>query len=103
MLFLTWHAVVAGVVLANITCAIFIRYRHVNVGAASDGVLLVRLKWIICPSMGYYFYSQGDTVTALIALFWPLLIFPLGIFTPVEAGRIQNMFMEKLGYSRRTP
>jgi hypothetical protein len=36
-------------------------------------------------------------------LFWPLLIFVIGVVPTVQVGKIEKMFMAQLGYAPRTP
>lgn len=103
LLFLNWKILIATVVIVNILWAVFIRYRHVDVGAASAGALLVRLKWMVCPGMGIYFYFKGQVANALIAVLWPLLIFIIGFIPTVQVGKIQKRFMAKLGYEYSNP
>ena len=38
--------------------------------------------------------------SAAIALLWPLSIFIIGAIPTTQVGVIQNMFMNKLGYSK---
>jgi hypothetical protein len=94
---------VIAVVLSNILWAIFIRYRHVSVGAASTAAVLTRLKWVICPITAIYLLVSGNIANALFALLWPLVIFVIGAFPTVRVGKIQKMFMAQLGYASQTP
>ena len=103
LLFLPWLAVVIAVVLSNIFWAIFVRYHHVSVGAASTGAVLTRLKWIICPITAICLLVLGNVANALVALLWPLVIFIIGIVPTVQVGRIQKMFMAQLGSELQTP
>lgn len=103
LLFLPWQAVVIAVVLTNIFWAIFVRYHHVSVGAASTGAVLTRLKWVICPITAIYLLVSGNITNALFALLWPLVIFVIGVVPTVQVGKIQKMFMVQLGYEPRTP
>jgi hypothetical protein len=36
-------------------------------------------------------------------LFWPVVIFVIGVVPTVQVGKIQKMFMAQLGYESRTP
>jgi len=100
LLFFSWPAVVIGTILLNLLWAGFVRYRVVNVKAAYYGVIMVRLKWLICPIVAIYLYSGGQLVGAALALLWPLLIFVIGAVPTTQIGKIQNMFMSQLGYER---
>src|SRR4029077_14555138 len=103
LLFQPWLAVVLAVIVSNILWAIFIRYRHVSVGAASTAAVLTRLKWVICPLAAIFLLVSGNIANALFALLWPLVIFVIGVVPTVQVGRIQKMFMAELGYESRTP
>ena len=103
LLFLTWPAVIIAVVLSNILWAILIRYHHVSVGAASTAAVLTRLKWVICPVAAIFLLVSGNIANAFFALFWPLVIFIIGAVPTVQVGKIQKMFMARLGNDRRTP
>jgi len=37
-------------------------------------------------------------LAAMFSLFWPVLIFIIGAIPTTQVGRIQSMFMAKLGY-----
>jgi hypothetical protein len=96
LLFLTWQALVIAVVLSNILWAIFIRYRYVSVGAASTAAVLTRLKWVLCPIAATYLFVSGNIANSLFALFWPLVIFVIGVAPTVRVGKIQKMFIAQL-------
>ena len=95
-LFFDWKAVILGVVVANLLWAILVRYQFVSVPLAYLGALLVRLKWLTCPSAAIYLFLRKEPIPALVALFWPLLIFIIGVVPTTQIGRIQKMFMAKL-------
>ena len=83
---------------SNILWAILVRYRVVILSLAIAGMLLVRLKWLGCPLAAYLLYHRGSTGLAVLALFWPLPLAIPGGMVPVQVGKIQNMFMQRLGY-----
>jgi hypothetical protein len=101
LLFISWQLLIITTIIVNVIWAIFIRYNLVSVNLAFLGVLAVKLKWLICPIMGFYFFSLNQLIVAMIALFWPLLIFIIGIIPTTQIGIIQNMFMNRLGYERQ--
>lgn len=101
LLVVSWQIVIIFVVALNIMWAFFVRYKYVNINLAFIGALVIKLKWLICPLLGYYFYSRNEKIVAVIALFWPLLIFIIGAFPTTQIGIIQNMFMNKLGYTKQ--
>lgn len=104
-----WKEAVLIVLACNLVWRFAIAYNFVNVPLASFGPLIVRLKWIVCPVCGYYFYSAGDHVTAVIALLWPVFIIVVPMIPVVnfisllvipthQIGVVQKMFMIALGY-----
>lgn len=95
---LSWKYVVIGVALLNLLWAFFIRYRIVILPLACWGVLIALLRWITWPSATVWLFIAGRKPEAWVSLLWPVLIYPVGIFTPTRIGRIQKMFMECLGY-----
>ncbi len=100
LLIFNWLTVIIFFVVLNILWSVFVRYKYVSINLAFIGVLVTKLKWLICPLLGYYFYSHNEKLVAAIALFWPLLIFILGALPTTQNGIIQNMFMNKLGYTK---
>lgn len=100
LLFLNWKAVVSSVIVVNLLWAIFVRYRFVSVVAAYWGAVMVKVKWVVCPAAAVYLFTRGDKIGAAISLFWPLLIFIVGAVPTTQVGRIQNLFMARLGYER---
>ena len=100
LLFFRWQTTIIFVVVSNVLWAMFVRYKYVNVNLAFIGVIVTKLKWFICPLLGYYFYSNDAKLVAAIALLWPLLIFVIGVLPTTQVGIIQNMFMNKLKYPK---
>ncbi len=100
LLSLDWKVVVVGVIVTNLLWAIFIRYRWVSVAAACWGAVVVKVKWVVCPAAAAYLFTRGDKIGAAISLLWPLLIFIVGAVPTTQVGRIQNLFMARLGYER---
>ena len=47
---------------------------------------------------GYAIIRDLTTKECWVALVWPVLFFPLGMFTPTRIGHIQTKFMRALGY-----
>jgi len=102
LLVLDWKAVVLGIIVTNLLWASFVRYRFVSVAGAYWGATLVRLKWLTCPMVAVYLFVRGQPGLAAVSLFWPVLIFVIGALPTTQVGRIQNMFMARLGYDRTT-
>ena len=97
--FFVWWKVIIVVISLTIFWS-FIRYKYVNIKMAYYGVLLVQLKWIICPIVAIYLLTQSSSIAAVITLFWAFLAAYCGIFVGgTKIGFIQKMFMNKLGYS----
>ena len=100
LLIFNWLTVIIIFVVLNVLWSLFVRYKFVSINLAFMGVLVTKLKWLICPLLGYYFFSLNNILLAAIALFWPLLIFIIGALPTTQIGVIQNMFMNKLGYTK---
>ncbi len=95
LLFLDWKT---AVVTANVFWALFFRYQFVNVPLAYLGALFVKLKWLTILPIAVYLFAKGEMLAAMFSLFWPVLIFIIGAIPTTQVGRIQSMFMAKLGY-----
>ena len=102
LLVFDWKAVVVGIIITNLLWASFVRYRFVSVAGAYWGATLVRLKWLMCPMAAVYLFMRGELGLAALSLFWPALIFVIGALPTTQVGRIQNMFMARLGYEHAT-
>jgi hypothetical protein len=106
---LQWEILIPLVFFIELYWSVYIRYRFVNVNIAFIGPFISKVKWLTCPAMGFYFFFEKDIVTGIIALLWPIIIFPVGflssfvvtVFTgnPAMIGIIQNMFMAEIGCS----
>jgi len=101
LMFLPWQHVVIGVALLNVLWAVFVRYHMVALPLAYWGVVVVMLRWITWPGATIWLFLTGRKHEAWISLLWPVLIFPIGMFTPTQIGRIQEMFMQCLGYESK--
>ena len=82
----------------------------VSVPIAYIGVLLVHLKWIICPVSAVLLWINNYHYTALVALFWPILIvilsyllYPFEVMTirKIGIGGMEKRFMTALGYKSK--
>lgn len=96
--FVRWQQVVIWVVLANVLWSM-IRHRFVSITLASFGPPVVALKWVICPTAAVYLFATHQTISAVLALFWPLLVLLVPSVPGVRLGAIESLFMKKLGYS----
>ncbi len=99
---LDWKAVLLGTIVTNLLWARFVRYRFVSVAGAYWGATLVRLKWFTCPMAAVYLFTRGEPALAALSLFWPVLVFVIGALPTTQVGRIQSMFLARLGYERAT-
>ncbi len=109
LVFWPWQAVIAIVLICNLIWYFLIRPKFISLPVAEFGAYFVRLKWVVCPLMGYYFYSLGRTATAAIALLWPILmivipfipivnVLTLQVLPSSAIGPVQRRFMMALGY-----
>jgi hypothetical protein len=112
LLFWPWQTVVLTVLVSNVLWYFLVRPAMVILPLAQFGVYFVRLKWLVCPAMGIYFFSIRQTANGLIALFWPLLMIVVPsipvinllalLVLPIGSiGPVQKRFMTALGYMPR--
>lgn len=101
LIWISWEVIAATAFLLNIAWALVARYRFVSIAAADFGALFVLAKWLTWPVSTAYMFYVGRTPECWVALAWPVLIFPLGMYTPTRVGRIQVQFMRALGYEPR--
>ena len=112
LLFWPWQTVVVTVLVSNLLWFCLVRPTLISLPMAQFGVYFVRLKWLVCPLMGIYFFFRGQTANALIALLWPVLmivvpsipvinVLALLVLPPGSIGPVQRRFMTALGYVPR--
>lgn len=106
-----WLPITFGVVVLNVAWQLGVLRRFVSVPLADFGCVFVRLKWFTCPAMAYLLWANSLPYHAFAALFWPVAVLliltiinvPLGLmFKTTDIGPVQNCFMLRLGYSRKT-
>lgn len=102
LLWADWKIVVGAVLITNMMWAVAVRYRFVSLNLAYWGVMFVTLRWLIWPASTTYLFWNHVQPEAWVAAAWPILLLPIGMFTPTQIDRIQNSFMAALGYTRRT-
>ncbi len=98
LLFLPWQTLVISIIACNLLWAL-VRYRYVSVGLASAGRIFVMLKWPVSVGMGAYFFFAGDKTLAGTAALWPFITLVIGILPTTQIGKIQKLFMNRLGYA----
>ena len=99
LMFYPWYYVVIAFFAANIVWA-SIRYQFINVGLANALADAMILKWPITIGSAIFLFLQGSIGVGILALCWPIVAVLLGIVTPTQVGRIQNVMMSQLGYER---
>jgi hypothetical protein len=99
LLFISWKWVVGLTIGANLAW-LGGRFLDVNVQVAFLGALVTQVKWLTWIPCTALMFWLGRSPEDWICLFWFVLIFPMGMFPPVQIGAIQKRFMEKLGYLR---
>lgn len=97
LVFFPWWSVILVTSAANALWTVFIRYKFVIPAVAFWGAVIVRLKWITCPTAAYILWLKGMRAAAMMALLWPLLILIMP-YGSGQIGVIQRMFMQCLGY-----
>lgn len=100
-LFFPWWQIVIAIVILTWLWA-FIRYKYINITLADLGPLFVHLKWPISVGIGIYFLIKHNYFLAVISAFWPLITLLILHFSPpTQIGKLQKIFMARLGYTRR--
>lgn len=101
-LFFPWWQIVIAIVILTWLWA-FIRYKYINITLADLGPLFVLLKWPISVGVGIYFLIKHNYFLAVISTFWPLITLLIShFFSPhIQIGKLQKIFMDRLGYTRR--
>jgi hypothetical protein len=94
-----WFYVVGGFFIANILWA-FIRYRFISIGLANAIADFMIWKWPITIGAVILLARQQNWPIVILVLLWPVVSGVLGIVTPTQIGKIQNVMMEQLGYER---
>jgi hypothetical protein len=98
LIFTPWQYVAIGFFVANILWH-FIRYNFVSTGLADAMSVGMLLKWpVTLVSAAILAWHQQNFGVATLVLVWPLVAILLGIVTPTEVGRIQQVMMAQLGY-----
>ena len=93
--------IVLGVGILTISWS-FIRYKFVNVFWAELGCFWSQLSWVTVPTGVVLLLMHKHYLLAFVALIWPFISAFFGLFVGgAQAGRIQQMFMQKLGYDRK--
>jgi hypothetical protein len=99
LIFYPWFTVLAGVFLLDVIWA-GIRYRYINVPAATNAVYLVTIcKWPAAIGSAIYIFLHHNYLSGALAIAWPLGLCGL-IAVPGQTGRIELMFAEKVGHVR---
>jgi TPR repeat protein len=103
-MFFEWWEVIGVFIILTILWS-SVRYRYVNVALAKFGVFFVILKWITIPAAVIYLIIQQNYISAVVALLWPIFLAPyVGVFIGgTKIGKIEEMFMAQLGYSKVQP
>ena len=99
-IFFPWWEVTLTIFVLNLLWS-FIRYRYVGLFLVNMGSYADFLKWLTIPVAVIHFFISKNYHLALLSLFWPLVLFPLGVFTPTQVGVLQKIIMNKFGYFER--
>ena len=100
LLFMAWWKLVLLVGALTIVWA-FVRYRFVNLFGAWLGCLWRQLSFVAVPVAVWLLVLRRDYLLACLALGWPFCTALFGLIVGgTQVGRIQEMFMRKLGYSK---
>jgi hypothetical protein len=109
--FLSWLPVITAVLFCNIIWWP-IKNRWINVKLAGLVGLLCRLfKWPISIACAAYLLFRSEKGQAIVALLWPILIVlartPVEVVMslfgwPPQVGKLQKLFLHRLGYEDTT-
>jgi hypothetical protein len=109
--FVSWLPVTVAVLVCNVLWWP-IKHRWINLTLAELVSLLCRLlKWPISLACASYLLFHAQRVQAMVALLWPLVILLAKIPVesvmatfgwPPQVGRLQKLFMRRLGYEDTT-
>jgi len=96
-IFYKWFFVLAGVLLLDALWAA-IRYRYVNVAAATFAVFFVKFaKWPAALGSAIYLFIHHSYLAGILAVAWPLgLCGVVGV--PGKIGNVELLFARKIGY-----
>lgn len=76
-----------------------VRYRVVSSRWATAAALGATARWITGPVSAVVLATHGRWVVAVVALFWPGIAPLVGVITRPQIGRIQEEFLQTLGYA----
>jgi len=99
IVFIPWFFVILFVLGLNIVWGVTLRYRFVSPTAAAWGPLFALLRWVTCPGAAIYLWLHGRRIDAVVALLWPLVAGTVLSLPPTRIGKLQRIFMSKLGYT----
>jgi hypothetical protein len=120
--FFDWPWILLSVFLVTLLWRVTVLQWFVSVRLAGITPLFVLLKFLTCPLMAFLIWQQGDYISAVLALLWPLvgdflimmllmiihvLLDPfvprLSVERTMHVGPIQNRFLNALGYTTENP
>ena len=91
-----WHIIIIVGILTILWS--FVKYKFVNVLLATLGCFWVQLKWVSIPVSIVLLSLRRHYVLACVALVWPFISSFFGLVSGgTQIGRIEEMFMKKLG------
>jgi hypothetical protein len=96
-IFFYWPFVLAGVFALDVLWT-FVRYRYVNVRAASYVANFVTFtKWPAAIGSAIFLFVHHRSLAAILAIAWPLGLSGL-VAVPGQIGRLQKLFAKKIGH-----
>lgn len=88
--FPVWEVAVT-IALANVLWAFRVRQQFVSAWLSSKGLWIAKLKWITIPFATWMLVEQHRYWTAVLALLWPIVDFPLMITGAYPQARIGDI------------
>jgi len=96
-IFYNWFLVVAAVFCGDVIWAA-IRYRYVNVAAATYAVFFVSFcKWPAAIGSAIYLFLHHRYIAGILAVAWPLGLCGI-VGVPGKVGSVELLFAQKIGY-----
>jgi hypothetical protein len=98
-IFYKWFFVVAAVFFLDVIWAA-IRYKYVNVTAATYAVFIVSFcKWPATVGSAIYLFAHHSYLAGILAIAWPLGLCGI-VGVPGKVGTVELLFAQKIGYVR---
>jgi hypothetical protein len=97
LIFYRWYFVLLAVFILDLLWTA-IRYRYVNVAAATYAVIFVKFcKWPAALGSAVYLFVHHSYLPGILAVAWPLGLCGV-VVVPGKIGEVELLFARKIGY-----